>query len=209
MTLLHMSVLDLWHVICKTFCMKTREVNFHYWLAGAKNLYVIAVFGIRGRLNRLPAGCSGDMVRTLLCHNIWTFNSLYLGILYLKARLESKIFAGMLKLGTEGNPDRSRSCAPSRRVNPSWGRRWCRPSSSARGRHSGGRTASSYTSKTMQGSSSTTRARWKALPSQVITSFKWQRWIYGSLVRVAPSDFPEQSTWGCSKVPISRSLKKT
>merc|ERR1711911_413531 len=26
------------------------------------NLYVIAVYGIRGRLNRLPAGCSGDMV---------------------------------------------------------------------------------------------------------------------------------------------------
>merc|ERR1712211_234514 len=25
---------------------------------GAKNLYVIAVYGIRGRLNRLPAGCS-------------------------------------------------------------------------------------------------------------------------------------------------------
>ena len=24
--------------------------------------YVIAVYGIRGRLNRLPAGCSGDMV---------------------------------------------------------------------------------------------------------------------------------------------------
>merc|ERR1712224_759469 len=29
---------------------------------GAKNLYVIAVYGIRGRLNRLPAACSGDMV---------------------------------------------------------------------------------------------------------------------------------------------------
>merc|ERR1719365_475923 len=29
---------------------------------GAKNLYVIAVYGIHGRLNRLPAGCSGDMV---------------------------------------------------------------------------------------------------------------------------------------------------
>ena len=29
---------------------------------GGKNLYVIAVYGIRGRLNRLPAGCSGDMV---------------------------------------------------------------------------------------------------------------------------------------------------
>ena len=31
-------------------------------ITGAKNLYVIAVYGIRGRLNRLPAGCSGDMV---------------------------------------------------------------------------------------------------------------------------------------------------
>merc|ERR1712177_100251 len=29
---------------------------------GAKNLYIIAVGGIRGRLNRLPAACSGDMV---------------------------------------------------------------------------------------------------------------------------------------------------
>jgi len=29
--------------------------------AGAKNLYVIAVHGIKGRLNRLPAAGSGDM----------------------------------------------------------------------------------------------------------------------------------------------------
>merc|ERR1712082_137008 len=29
---------------------------------GGKNLYVKAVYGIRGRLNRLPAACSGDMV---------------------------------------------------------------------------------------------------------------------------------------------------
>merc|ERR1711915_423172 len=29
---------------------------------GGKNLYVIAVAGIRGRLNRLPAACVGDMV---------------------------------------------------------------------------------------------------------------------------------------------------
>merc|ERR1719402_2060756 len=29
---------------------------------GGKNLYVIAVGGIRGRLNRLPAAASGDMV---------------------------------------------------------------------------------------------------------------------------------------------------
>ena len=29
---------------------------------GAKNLYIIAVKGIKGRLNRLPAAGSGDMV---------------------------------------------------------------------------------------------------------------------------------------------------
>nr|CAB3265709.1 60S ribosomal protein L23 [Phallusia mammillata] len=29
---------------------------------GAKNLYIIAVKGIRGRLNRLPAACVGDVV---------------------------------------------------------------------------------------------------------------------------------------------------
>merc|ERR1712115_320557 len=29
---------------------------------GAKNLYIIAVFGIQGRLNRLPSACPGDMV---------------------------------------------------------------------------------------------------------------------------------------------------
>ena len=30
--------------------------------SGAKNLYIIAVFGIKGRLNRLPAAGVGDMV---------------------------------------------------------------------------------------------------------------------------------------------------
>lgn len=30
-------------------------------LSGGKNLYVIAVHGIRGRLNRLPAAGVGDM----------------------------------------------------------------------------------------------------------------------------------------------------
>ena len=30
--------------------------------SGAKNLYIIAVGGIRGRLNRLPAAACGDMV---------------------------------------------------------------------------------------------------------------------------------------------------
>ena len=64
---------------------------------GAKNLYIIAVGGIRGRLNRLPAAASGDMVlatvkkgkpelrkkgtfQTLLCRHPWnlvgaSFNS--------------------------------------------------------------------------------------------------------------------------------------
>ena len=31
-------------------------------ILGAKNLYIIAVGGIRGRLNRLPAAANGDMV---------------------------------------------------------------------------------------------------------------------------------------------------
>lgn len=31
-------------------------------VTGAKNLYVIAVHGIKGRLNRLPAAGSGDMI---------------------------------------------------------------------------------------------------------------------------------------------------
>eukprot|EP01147_Barroeca_monosierra_P010828 gene10828-2906_t len=29
---------------------------------GAKNLYIVAVYGIKGRLNRLPAACCGDMI---------------------------------------------------------------------------------------------------------------------------------------------------
>eukprot|EP00744_Colponema_vietnamica_P000154 GILI01000286.1.p1 GENE.GILI01000286.1~~GILI01000286.1.p1 ORF type:complete len:141 (+),score=41.28 GILI01000286.1:52-474(+) len=29
---------------------------------GAKNLYIIAVYGIKGRLNKLPSACVGDMV---------------------------------------------------------------------------------------------------------------------------------------------------
>lgn len=33
-----------------------------YSITGAKNLYVIAVQGIKGRLNRLPAAGSGDMI---------------------------------------------------------------------------------------------------------------------------------------------------
>lgn len=36
-------------------------INYNIVL-GAKNLYVIAVQGIKGRLNRLPAAGSGDMI---------------------------------------------------------------------------------------------------------------------------------------------------
>ena len=36
--------------------------NREYILQLMPSRYVIAVYGIRGRLNRLPAGCSGDMV---------------------------------------------------------------------------------------------------------------------------------------------------
>lgn len=41
------------------------HTNFYFHLlgiSGAKNLYVIAVQGIKGRLNRLPAAGSGDMI---------------------------------------------------------------------------------------------------------------------------------------------------
>ncbi len=39
------------------------DVRFYFsCVLGGKNLYVIAVSGIRGRLNRLPAACCGDMV---------------------------------------------------------------------------------------------------------------------------------------------------
>uniref|UniRef100_A0A2K5N9F8 Large ribosomal subunit protein uL14 n=1 Tax=Cercocebus atys TaxID=9531 RepID=A0A2K5N9F8_CERAT len=52
---------------------------------GAKNLYIISVKGIKGRLNRLPAAGVGDMVmatvkkgkpelrkKVLLCHQGWS-----------------------------------------------------------------------------------------------------------------------------------------
>ena len=35
---------------------------YEFSFTGAKNLYIIAVGGIRGRLNRLPAAANGDMV---------------------------------------------------------------------------------------------------------------------------------------------------
>ena len=50
---------------------------------GGKNLYVIAVYGIRGRLNRLPAACSGDMVlatvkKVGLARDFWSDHGSYL-----------------------------------------------------------------------------------------------------------------------------------
>lgn len=36
-------------------------IDLLLWFSGGKNLYVIAVHGIRGRLNRLPAAGVGDM----------------------------------------------------------------------------------------------------------------------------------------------------
>lgn len=36
--------------------------SFRVFSTGAKNLFVIAVQGIKGRLNRLPAAGSGDMI---------------------------------------------------------------------------------------------------------------------------------------------------
>lgn len=44
----------------QTIC-KYSKFNKMYCVSGAKNLYVIAVHGIRGRLNRLPAAGVGDM----------------------------------------------------------------------------------------------------------------------------------------------------
>ncbi len=38
------------------------DLYFIVVFLGAKNLYVIAVYGIKGRLNRLPAAGAGDMV---------------------------------------------------------------------------------------------------------------------------------------------------
>ena len=35
------------------------SILLHY--SGAKNLYVIAVYGVKGRLNRMPAAGVGDM----------------------------------------------------------------------------------------------------------------------------------------------------
>ncbi len=44
------------------YCCKDLKTKFLFIrYLGAKNLYVIAVHGIRGRLNRLPAAGVGDM----------------------------------------------------------------------------------------------------------------------------------------------------
>merc|ERR1711935_790995 len=79
---------------------------------GAKNLYIIAVGGIRGRLNRLPAAANGDMV-----------------------------------------------LATVKKGNQNLERRLCLLSSSARGRHSGEKTAPSFISRIMLESSLTIRVK--------------------------------------------------
>merc|ERR1711966_301835 len=42
---------------CPVACLMNCADN-----SGAKNLYIIAVAGIKGRLNRIPSGASGDLV---------------------------------------------------------------------------------------------------------------------------------------------------
>ncbi|CAG0889325.1 unnamed protein product [Darwinula stevensoni] len=42
--------------------LQCQDIKWMLGQAGAKNLYIIAVFGIGGRLNRLPAAGSGDIV---------------------------------------------------------------------------------------------------------------------------------------------------
>ena len=44
------------------FPSKAKYIFVKISISGAKNLYIIAVSGIRGRLNRLPAAAVGDMV---------------------------------------------------------------------------------------------------------------------------------------------------
>lgn len=46
----------LWQFLSST------EIIFVFHFSGAKNLYIISVKGIKGRLNRLPAAGVGDMV---------------------------------------------------------------------------------------------------------------------------------------------------
>jgi ribosomal protein L14 len=41
--------------------LSNKFTNYILLILGGKNLYVIAVMGIRGRLNRLPAAGVGDM----------------------------------------------------------------------------------------------------------------------------------------------------
>ena len=50
-------------IIVQAFFSISQRLNiFKICISGAKNLYIIAVSGIRGRLNRLPAAAVGDMV---------------------------------------------------------------------------------------------------------------------------------------------------
>ena len=46
---------------CLVEPQKKKNLCLHYFI-GAKNLYIISVKGIKGRLNRLPAAGVGDMV---------------------------------------------------------------------------------------------------------------------------------------------------
>ena len=48
-------------VTCNAFRLEVVIFNSLVLLKGAKNLYVIAVYGVKGRLNRLPAAGVGDM----------------------------------------------------------------------------------------------------------------------------------------------------
>ena len=51
-------------VLCCLFCSHCLllVLIIYCLFAGGKNLYVIAVSGIKGRLNRMPAAAAGDMV---------------------------------------------------------------------------------------------------------------------------------------------------
>ena len=50
------------YVVCCSQLARNSRLNFSCFLStGAKNLYVIAVYGVKGRLNRMPAAGVGDM----------------------------------------------------------------------------------------------------------------------------------------------------
>lgn len=49
-------------VFCLSHAVVFLKLVFSLRCSGAKNLYIISVKGIKGRLNRLPAAGVGDMV---------------------------------------------------------------------------------------------------------------------------------------------------